>query len=148
MTQRLERLKAYRFCLRTRKNSSSKTLREAPRASGSTVDVRLEVLRLRVRQVVAARAEAALVFRPYGRRVKHGVPVEICGRELAKLVGSQLDQAMVPKPCLREVSDLRIQNPRLASELTIELEDSLLRGVPLHLCLGGWARHWAAWSPL
>ena len=31
---------------------------------------------------------------------------------------------------------------RLASELTTELEDSLLRGVPLHRCLSGWAQHW------
>lgn len=38
---------------------------------------------------------------------------------------------------------IRVQaSARLSSELTTELEDTLLRGVPLHRCLSGWAQHW------
>ncbi|CAE7466998.1 unnamed protein product [Symbiodinium microadriaticum] len=34
-----------------------------------------------------------------------------------------------------------------ASELLTTLEPELLRGVPLHVCLGGWAKHWKPPDP-
>ena len=34
-----------------------------------------------------------------------------------------------------------------ASELLTTLEPELLRGVPLHICLGGWAKHWKPPDP-
>jgi len=49
---------------------------------------------------------------------------------------------MVPRPQLQELPGVGKHSQRLASELTTELEATLLRGVPLHLCLSRWAKHW------
>ena len=53
--------------------------------------------------------------------------------------------AMVPKPCSPKVlAPLPTHDQRLKSELVTELDEQLLRGVPLDVCLSGFGKHWDA----
>eukprot|EP00438_Fugacium_kawagutii_P002780 Skav202264 [mRNA] locus=scaffold1417:427704:428195:+ [translate_table: standard] len=50
---------------------------------------------------------------------------------------------MVPRPkCSQFIAPLPAHDERLKSELVADLDEHLLRGVPLDVCLAGFGRHW------